>query len=129
MKYIVIIHKEPESCYGITIPDFPGCISACDCLEDVQKNVQEAIEVHLEGENVTPPVPMKYDDAVKLDAYKDGGMLMAVDVSFDFLDKTVIPVNVSMPRYMRDYIDKAAQKMGLTRSAYIVQAAQAYSAL
>ena len=129
MKYIAIIHKDPESSYGITLPDFPGCFSGCESLEDVQKNVQEAIEVHLEGEAITPPVPMTYDEVIQLDAYRDGGMLMVVDVSFDFLDEKVVPVNITMPRYMRDYIDKAAKKMRLTRSAYLVQAARAYSSL
>ena len=27
-SYIAIIHKEPESDYGVSFPDFPGCITA-----------------------------------------------------------------------------------------------------
>ncbi len=26
MKYIALIHKEEKSDYGVSFPDFPGCI-------------------------------------------------------------------------------------------------------
>ena len=53
---------------------------------------------------------------------------MLVDIHFDFLDEHVVPVNISMPAYMRDRIGKAAKAAGMTRSAYLVQAARAYGA-
>lgn len=63
----------------------------------------------------------------KREAAAQGGMLMLVDINFDFLDRTVVPVNLSMPVYMRNRIDKAARERGLTRSAFLVQAAQAFA--
>ena len=45
MKYIAIIHKEQESAYDVTLPDFPGCFSASDTLDDVPRNIQEAVEL------------------------------------------------------------------------------------
>lgn len=30
MKYPIAIHKDKNSCYGVTIPDLPGCFSAGD---------------------------------------------------------------------------------------------------
>jgi antitoxin HicB len=31
--YIAIIHKEPESSYGISFPDVPGVVAAADTLD------------------------------------------------------------------------------------------------
>ena len=73
-----------------------------------------------------PPVPSDFEDVVRSEAAQ-GGILMLVDINFDFLDQKVVPVNISMPVYMRDRIDKAARDRGLTRSAFLVQAAQAYA--
>ncbi len=49
MRYPVVIHKDPESYYGVTIPDLPGCFSAGDTVEDALTQVVEAIECYLEG--------------------------------------------------------------------------------
>ena len=94
MKYIAIIHKEQGTAYGVTLPDFPGCFSAADTLDEVPRNIQEAVELWAEG--------------------------------FDFLDQKVVPVNISMPVYMRNRIDRAARERGLTRSAFIVKAAETF---
>lgn len=41
--YIVIVHKDPESAYGMTFPDAPGCFSASDELDGLFYNANEAI--------------------------------------------------------------------------------------
>ena len=33
--YIGLVHKEPDSAYGITFPDAPGCFSAADDLDEI----------------------------------------------------------------------------------------------
>ena len=126
MKYIAIIHKDPESAYGVTLPDFPGCFSGADTLDEIPGNIQEAVELWAEGEDITPPVPSSFESVAQLDSAK-GGILMLVDVNFDFLDQNIVPVNISMPVYMRNLIDREAKARGLTRSAFLVKAAQAYS--
>lgn len=47
-RFLVIIEKG-ENNYGAYSPDLPGCIAVGDTLEEVEKNMQEAIEMHLEG--------------------------------------------------------------------------------
>jgi len=34
MKYPIVIHKDPKSDYGVTIPDLPGCFSAGSTIEE-----------------------------------------------------------------------------------------------
>lgn len=62
MKYIAIIHKEQGTAYGVTLPDFPGCFSAADTLDEVPRNIQEAVELWAEGEEIEPPVPTGFEE-------------------------------------------------------------------
>ena len=56
----------------------------------------------------------------------EGRAVVLVDVNFDFLDNKVVPVNITLPRYVRNRIDRAARARGLTRSAYLAKAALTY---
>ena len=47
-RYAVIIEKA-ESNYAAYVPDLPGCISTGQTIEEVERNIREAIEFHLEG--------------------------------------------------------------------------------
>jgi predicted RNase H-like HicB family nuclease len=48
MKYLVII-EETKTGYSAFSPDLPGCIAAGSSKEEVEKNMKEAIAIHLEG--------------------------------------------------------------------------------
>jgi predicted RNase H-like HicB family nuclease len=47
--YVAIVHKDPDSAYGMTFPDAPGCFSAADELDDVFDMATEALELWAEG--------------------------------------------------------------------------------
>lgn len=46
--YTVIIEKAEDN-YGAYVPDLPGCVSTGKTIEETKRNIQEAIELHLEG--------------------------------------------------------------------------------
>ena len=46
--YPIVIDKDPDSAYGVTVPDLPGCFTAGNTLEDTLKQAREAIEFHME---------------------------------------------------------------------------------
>jgi len=48
MRYLVIIERA-ESNYGAFSPDLPGCVATGETLEEVEQNMRDAIEFHLEG--------------------------------------------------------------------------------
>ena len=48
-RYPIFIDKDPDSAYGVTVPDLPRCFTAGDTVEDLLKQAREAIECHLEG--------------------------------------------------------------------------------
>jgi predicted RNase H-like HicB family nuclease len=42
--YIVIVHKDEHSAYGMSFPDAPGCFSAADEIDDIFAMAAEALE-------------------------------------------------------------------------------------
>lgn len=49
MEYTVLIHAAEEGGYWVEVPALPGCFSQGESMEEVLKNVREAIELHLEA--------------------------------------------------------------------------------
>lgn len=47
--YIVIVHKDENSAYGMTFPDAPGCFSAADEIDDIFAMAAEALALWAEG--------------------------------------------------------------------------------
>ena len=47
-KYAVVIEKGPSN-YSAYVPDLPGCIATGKTIEEIEKNMHEAIEFHIEG--------------------------------------------------------------------------------
>ncbi|HEX2255722.1 MAG TPA: type II toxin-antitoxin system HicB family antitoxin [Afifellaceae bacterium] len=41
--YIALIHKEPDSCYGVSFSDVPGVTTAADTLDDAIRKACEAL--------------------------------------------------------------------------------------
>jgi predicted RNase H-like HicB family nuclease len=58
MNYIAIIHKDPGSDFGVSFPDFPGCITAGRTIEEAKKMALEALTGHIAVMRETgEPVP------------------------------------------------------------------------
>jgi predicted RNase H-like HicB family nuclease len=49
MAYIAYVHKDRESDFGVSFPDFPGCITAGKTIEESRRNAQEALALHISG--------------------------------------------------------------------------------
>ena len=47
-RYAIVIEKG-EGNYGAYVPDLPGCVATGDTIEEVEREIQEAIQFHLEG--------------------------------------------------------------------------------
>jgi predicted RNA binding protein YcfA (HicA-like mRNA interferase family)/predicted RNase H-like HicB family nuclease len=48
MRYAIVVEKA-ESNYSAYVPDLPGCVATGVTLEEVETQMREAIEFHLEG--------------------------------------------------------------------------------
>ena len=49
MDYIAYLHKDRESDFGVSFPDFPGCITAGKTLEEAHRVAAEALALHIAG--------------------------------------------------------------------------------
>jgi antitoxin HicB len=49
LSYRILLRKELEDGYTVTVPSLPGCITYGETVEEAVKMAQEAIEVYLES--------------------------------------------------------------------------------
>jgi predicted RNase H-like HicB family nuclease len=67
-QYIALIHKDPDSDYGISFPDLPGVISAGKTLDEMREMGAEALAFHLEGlaaDGDVAPDPSSLEEIMK----------------------------------------------------------------
>ena len=58
MQYTVLLERESDGGYVVSVPALPGCISQGDTREEALRNIQEAIEVYLEDcREAGEPIP------------------------------------------------------------------------
>lgn len=127
--YVAVIEKDADSAYGVWFPDVEGCFSAGDTLEEAVANAAGALRQHVEVlESAGKPVPAArpIDDILPDEdvatAVETGAVLFAVPLFAD-AGRTV-RINVSLDKGLVDQIDAAALARGLTRSAFLAQAAR-----
>ena len=47
-RFLVVIERAEGNCTAYS-PDLPGCVATGETREKVERNMREAIELHLEG--------------------------------------------------------------------------------
>jgi predicted RNase H-like HicB family nuclease len=129
MEYIAYLHKDSKSDFGVSFPDFPGCVTAGKSLDEASRKAPEALAFHIagmleDGEKI--PKPSKIDDLV---ADPDRQKAVAFLVTADFTKSKAVRVNVTARENQIELIDRLARQAGLTRSAYMVQSATSGLAL
>ena len=75
MIYPIVIHKDADSDYGVTVPDLPGCFSAGETIEEALEMAREAIELHMEGliaDGLPVPPPGRIEQHRRNPDYADG---------------------------------------------------------
>ena len=128
MRYVAFVHKEPDSVYGVSFPDFPGCISAGETLDTALANASEALQGHvqmLEADGETVPLPRSLD-AIQADTSlaedREGAILSAVHLIRDL--GSTARINLSLDLGLLKAIDEAARARKQTRSAFLASAAR-----
>ena len=48
-NYIAFVHKDTKSDFGVSFPDFPGCITAGKNIDEAKDIAQEALTFHIQG--------------------------------------------------------------------------------
>ena len=116
MDYIAYLHKDRNSDFGVSFPDFPGCITAGKTLDEAHRMAAEALALHIAGmveDGDTIPDPSALDDlVVHVDPYTD----------------RTVRINITAREKQLERINQLASQSGMTRSAYMVSSALSRSA-
>ena len=123
MLYPVYIHKDKESAYGLSFPDFDGCISAADEWVDVPRMAQEAVELHFEGEHFKIPHASKPDDWLDDERYQ-GGFWLLLEIDLGKLNSKTVRINISMSEKLVLEVDAMAKSRHQSRSAFLAAGAE-----
>jgi predicted RNase H-like HicB family nuclease len=121
MEYIAYLHKDRKSDFGVSFPDFPGCVTAGKTLDEARRMAAEALALHIDGmaEDGEPiPEPSTIEDLAE-DPAITGAVAFLVSVGSD---KTV-RLNITARESELAAIDQKAREAGMTRSAFMVRAA------
>lgn len=124
-NYIAVVHKDPKSDFGVSFPDFPGCITAGSSIDEAKDMAHDALSLHIkgmmeDGENI--PTPSKLEDIMDDPDYADAAAILIVSVPE--AKPRSIRVNITVPEDMLRKIDTIARKRGMSRSSFLVHAAQ-----
>lgn len=123
-NYIGLIHKDADSDFGVSFPDFPGVVTAGTTLDDARALAEEALALHIEGlveDGEAIPEPSASEEVMS-DPDNRSGVAILVSVKSD--PPKVVRVNVTLPGDVLEQIDKYAEAHGYTRSGLLTQAAK-----
>jgi predicted RNase H-like HicB family nuclease len=60
LQYLVRINKDPDSDWGASVPDLPGCVATGKTIDSTLRRIQGAVVLHLRGlreDGIKPPLP------------------------------------------------------------------------
>lgn len=120
-SFVALIHKDEGSDYGVTFPDFPGCVTAGETLQDALRMAREALTLHImgmveEGE----PVPRITADMLGLTALdaRDDAVVTVISVP----EITSVHSHYITTKAATARLDAAAAKAGMTRDTFMRKA-------
>jgi predicted RNase H-like HicB family nuclease len=127
-RYVAIVDGAPGA-YGVVVPDLPGCTSGGASVDAALRNAVEAVTLWVEdaradGEKIPKPRAAEKlrDDPEVAAALDAGGVLAYVPLVLDAARP--VKANLSLDAGLLNAIDEAAERRGLTRSAFLASAAR-----
>ena len=127
MKYAIAIEPgTATAAFGVAVPDLPGCFSAGDSVEEAYDNAVEAIEGFCEllakdGKDLPARKSLSQWQA---DPEFAGWVWGMVDADVEKFFGPAEKINITVPPVTLREIDRFAGQQGLTRSAFLVRAAE-----
>jgi predicted RNase H-like HicB family nuclease/uncharacterized protein (DUF1778 family) len=118
--YPALVRKDAESSFGVEFPDFPGCISGGDTLDEAVRESAAALDLHVRGmveDGEAIPEPSSAD-AVMAASDAVGGTLVLVPLKPPSKAR-VVRLNISLDQRLVEEIDAAAEARGMTRSGFL----------
>jgi predicted RNase H-like HicB family nuclease len=124
---VALVHGE-KGAFGVSFPDFPGCVSGGASISEALRRAPEALASHIEAmvdERFVIP-EIRELDAIRASSefavdFADASLIAAVDVE---LPGRASRLNISMDEHLVARIDKRARELGESRSGFLAAAAK-----
>ena len=123
-QYIALIHKDPDSDYGVSFPDFPGCVTAGGDLDEARSMAEAALAFNVDGlteDGEALPEPSSLEAVMANPENRDG---VAILVALAAGPAKTVRVNITLPEDALRAIDTYAEAQGFTRSGFLLKAAR-----
>ncbi len=119
--YYALLRKEEDTVYGVDFPDFPGCITAGETLDQVCKRAPEVLRFHIKGileDGEEIPNPTSLDEIIA-DPDNKGAVPFPVQAPEGKTKRINITVSEDTLKEIDDYV----RKHSMSRSAFLASAA------
>ncbi len=119
--YLGLLRKEEGSSYGVDFPDFPGCITGGESMDEAYREASKALQLHIKGmleDGEKIPEPTSLDD-VMADPDNQDAVPFLVQVPVAKTKR----VDITISEVILKDIDAYARKHGMSRSGFFANAA------
>ena len=119
-SYVGLLRKDPDSDFGVSFPDFPGCVTAGRDLDEARRMAAEALALHIEGmieDGEAVPAPSGLD-AVMADPGNRDAVAVLVDAPAP--PGRAVRINITIEDRLLDEIDRSHRN----RSRFLAEAAR-----
>jgi len=119
-SYIALLRKDASSDFGVDFPDFPGCVTAGQTLDEARRMAAEALGLHVAGlvEDGNPvPTPSTLDE-IMVDPDNRDAVVFLVEVAAR--PARNVRINVMLPEDIVAAIDRTTTN----RSRFLAEAAR-----
>lgn len=116
-NFIGLIHKERDSDFGVSFPDFPGVVTAGTDLDDARRMAEEALTFHVEGmieDGDAIPEPSSLEAVMSDEESKEA---VAVLIPLRSPAKKAVRVNITLAEDLLRAIDFMRRRMALRAPA------------
>lgn len=122
MKYLGYVEMGDDThASSVVLPDFKGCYSAVDNEQDLNKSVQEAVELHFEGEDFDLPTPLSLSAVESSSDFDYKGVWMWFDIDTDKISTKLKRINITIPANILNKLDTLAGHQHISRSGMVRQ--------
>ena len=124
MRYPILIEVgSTDTAFGVVVPDFPGCFSAGDTLDEAIDAAKEAASAWIDAamdSGVSIPKASNLCDVRNRQEY-NGWIVGVIDLDDELTDDTIERVNITLPKRVLRRLDDLARARGQSRGAFISQ--------
>jgi predicted RNase H-like HicB family nuclease len=128
--YIAYVYKDPDSSFGVSFPDLPGCYGAGETYDEAIRNAkislrEYALALSDDGDEMPDPRTHSALAADTVEAIEMDKAAFVIEVPLITVGKKK-RVNISMDDRVLAAIDQACALAGVNRSTFLAEAARAW---